>query len=177
MAKMKLLNKDRLIGAAQGALWAGLGTTAAAMGGGYLRANVGAIGSFANTPTKRALVDGATGLLLSGVVAGLLGRRNSTAAKKAAAYMGAGALLGTVYPIVAAQVKTMTGRPGGRRLPTVTQQLPAASAAPSTAMLRAGGGIVMGAPAVDVGQAVRGLSRPGGRYINPRYEWASVRGL
>jgi len=175
--KMKLLNKEKIIGAAQGALWAGLGMTATAYGGNYLRSKVGAIGNFANTPAKKALVDATTGLLLAGLVSGALGRRNSGAAKKAASYMGTGAMLATVYPLVVSQLQ----RPGGaRRLaPTVTQALPSASAAPSGAMLRAGGGIVMGAPAVDASAAVAGLTsgRPGGRYINPRFQWSSIREL
>ena len=174
--KMKLLDKKRIIGAAQGALWAGGGMAATAYGGHFLRSKVSAIGNFANTPMKRALVDATTGLAIAGATAALLGRRNSSAAKKAAAYMGTGALLSTVYPLVMSYVT----RPGGRRLaPTVTQALPSASAAPSTAMLRAGGGIVMGAPSVDASAAVQSLTsgRPGGRYINPRFQWSSIREL
>ena len=176
--KLKLLDRKRVIGAAQGALWAGLGMSTTAYGGKYLRNSVGAIGRFTDPPTKKALVDAAVGLTIAGLAAGLLGRgKNSAAGKKAAAYMGTGALLATVYPLLMSYMK----RPGGtRRLgPTITQALPSASAAPSTAMLRAGGGITMGAPAVDASAAVAGLTsgRPGGRYINPRFQWSNIREL
>lgn len=174
--KMKLLDKKRIIGAAQGALWAGGGMAATAYGGHLLRSKISAIGNFASTPAKRALVDATTGLVIAGAAAGVLGRSNASAGKKAAAYMGAGALLGTFYPLIMSYVT----RPGGRRLPpAVTQALPSASAAPSGSMLRAGGGIVMGAPAVDASAAVQSLTsgRPGGRYINPRFQWSSIREL
>jgi hypothetical protein len=184
MAKMKLLDKKKLIGAAQGALWAGLGMSATAWGGGYLRNNIAYLGRFADTPTKRAMVDAATGLILAGLVGSVLGRgkKGRSGAVKAAAYMGTGALLATVYPIVASNIQTMTSgnRAGGRRRlgPTVTQALPSASAAPSTSMLRAGGQLVMGAPAIDADAASAGLAgRPGGRYINPRFQWAGMREL
>jgi len=181
MAKMKLLSKEKVIGAAQGALWAGLGMTATAWGGNYLRTNIQALGRLADTPTKRALVDATTGLMVAGLVGGVLGRnkKDRRAATKAAAYMGTGALLASLYPIVANQVAGMTRAGGRRRLaPTVTQALPSASAAPSTSMLRAGGQLVMGAPAIDAGAAVAGLTgRPGGRYINPRAAWAGMREL
>lgn len=179
--KLKLLDRKRVIGAAQGAFWAGLGMAATAYAGTRLRSNFRAIGDFTDTPTKKALVDGATGLVIAGLAAGALGRgKNASAGKKAAAYMGTGALLATVYPLVLGYMRE-AARPGGRRRlgPTVTQALPSTSASPSTAMLRAGGGIVMGAPAVDTSAAVQGLTggRPGGRYINPRFQWSNIREL
>jgi hypothetical protein len=38
--------------------------------------------------------------------------------------------------------------------------------------------LVMGAPAIDADAASAGLAgRPGGRYINPRFQWAGMREL
>ena len=69
--KLKLLDKKRIIGAAQGALWAGGGMAATAYGGHFLRSKVSAIGNFANTPMKRALVDATTGLAIAATRGGL----------------------------------------------------------------------------------------------------------
>ena len=178
---MKLLNKKNIVGAAQGALFTGGGLAATSYGGNLVRTKIGAIGNFANTPAKKALVDATTGLLIAGAAGAILGRRNATAGRKIALYMGTGAMLGTVYPLVMSMITRPGGyhKPGGMMRQTVTQALPSASAAPSTAMLRAGGGIVMGAPSVDASAAGQSLTsgRPGGRYINPRFQWSSIREL
>jgi hypothetical protein len=188
---VKLIDRKIIMGAAQGALWAGAGIYLTNKSSGYLKDASVTVSEFSSRgPWHNALVEGTTGLLVAGLAGGLLGRKNSAAGKKAGAYMAAGALLTALYTPISSSLEGMM-KPGGRmgsgrtrsrvggRHPTITQALPSTSAAPSTAALRAGGGIVMGAPAVDADQAAYGLgnTRPGGRYINPRYQWSNIRQL
>jgi len=171
---MKLVDRKTIMAAGQGALWAGLGMYITDKGTGLLNEKVSAIGNFSRAGQwQAAAVSATTGLLASGLVAGAISRRNKSAAKKAGAYMATGALLVSLYPLIMSKFS----RPGGRmRAPTITQALPSAQAAPSTAALRAGG-IVMGAPAIDVDAGAMYGTRPGGRYMNPQFEWSSIREL
>lgn len=178
----KIISRKQIIGAAQGALWAGIGAYVTDRGTSYLNTSVTAIGEFsARGPYHAAAVSAGTGLLATGGITAVMSKKSSRAAKKAGAYMAAGALLTALYPLVTSKLNEMMANPGGRRLrrrrPTLTQALPSASAAPSTSMLRAGGGIVMGAPAVDADAAAYSTGRPGGRYINPRFQWSNIREL
>lgn len=181
----KLIDRKTLMAGLQGAGWVGLGLFATNRATNYLNTSVQTIGDFSRSGEYQyAAVTAATGLLTTGVVAMAIGKKNGTAARKAGAYMAAGAMLAAFGPMVTRKVKELTDRPGGqrrrRRLSSaVTQALPSASAAPSGAMLRAGGtGIVMGAPSIDAGPAAASLGRrAGGRYINPRFEWSNVREL
>jgi hypothetical protein len=174
----KIISKKQIMGAAQGALWAGIGAYVTDRGTEYLNTSMVSISTFTQKgPYHAAAVAAATGLLATGGIAAVMGKKSSKGAKKAGAYMAAGALLTALYPLVKQKLEEMTKPGGRRRRHTLTQALPSASAAPSTSMLRAGGGIVMGAPAVDVDAAAYSTGRPGGRYINPRFQWSNVREL
>jgi len=184
MAK-KIIDRKQIMGAVQGAVWMGLGYYVTDRGTHYLNTKVNALGAFSSRgPWHQAAVRAGTGLLATGLVGTLLSRKNAAAGKKAGAYLAAGAVFAALYPPVATALSGLM-TPGGRRSPTITQALPSASAAPSTAMLRAGGrrahgrpgGIVMGAPAVDADAAAYSMGRPGGRYINPRFQWSNIREL
>jgi len=177
MAKLDL--KRTVKAGLQGGLWVGLGYLGTTKGAGYLASTFPPVKEFMSKGVwHKAGVEAATGLLLAGGAAALMSKKSSTAARKAGAYMAAGAILGAFGEMAYSKVDELTagmGAPGGNARAHLARRLAPAGVAPQNSMLRAGGGIVMGASAEDADQAVFGLGRPGGRYISPQYQWAGIR--
>lgn len=172
---IKLNLKRNIKAGAQGALWVGLGYIGTDKTVEYLEKTFPTLQEFANKgPYYRAGLQVGTGLAVTGLAAALLSGKNKEAARKAGAYMAAGVALAAFGKMAAAKVAEFT-TPGG--FSHQLRGLTPAGILPQNAGLRAGGGIVMGAPAQSADQAVYGLGRPGGRYINPQYQWSSIREL
>ena len=175
---MKLKIKENLKTGAQGLLWTGGAYLATDKATNYLAESFPAVQEFVSKgPWYEAGVKLGTGLLLTGLISGALAAgKKGAAARKAGAAMAVGVMLSVVGKIASSKVNEIT-MPGGDARRYIRSGRPAAGVLPQNAMLRAGGGIVMGSPAQGADQAVMGLGTPGGRYINPNFRWPSIREL